>query len=94
MCRSCRHTQAAALQPRGDDKRAYVIRGFRALVEGQASEPHRLRDLAVDGSDLLELGFSEGPLLGKALEQLLEEVVEEPAHNTREWLRARAMELA
>jgi tRNA nucleotidyltransferase (CCA-adding enzyme) len=86
----------ADLRAKGRDVEADLGRlaRFRALVEDQASEPHRLRDLAVDGSDLLELGFSEGPLLGKALEQLLEEVVEEPAHNTREWLLGRARELA
>jgi len=86
----------ADLRAKGRDVEADLatLGRFRALVEGQASQPHRLRDLAVDGSDLLELGFSEGPLLGKALEQLLDEVVEEPAHNTREWLLERARELA
>jgi tRNA nucleotidyltransferase (CCA-adding enzyme) len=62
-------------------------------VEEQRGEPHQLRDLAVDGTDLLALGFSEGQKLGQTLEQLLDEVLEAPERNTREWLLERAKEL-
>jgi tRNA nucleotidyltransferase (CCA-adding enzyme) len=63
---------------------------LRALLEQQRSSPHRLKDLAVDGADLIELGYSEGPELGRALERLLDDVVEDPALNTRDELLARA----
>ena len=63
---------------------------LRALLEQEQDKPHRLADLAVDGSDLIELGFEEGPGLGRALEALLDLVVEEPALNTREQLLERA----
>ena len=66
---------------------------LRTLLEQQAEQPHRLADLAVDGADLLELGYCEGPLLGTALSKLLDEVVEDPARNRREWLLERAKEL-
>jgi tRNA nucleotidyltransferase (CCA-adding enzyme) len=66
---------------------------FRRLVEEQRGEPHQLRDLAVDGTDLLALGFSEGQKLGQTLEQLLDEVLEAPERNTRDWLLERAKEL-
>ena len=56
---------------------------LRALLEQERSQPHRLTDLAVDGSDLLELGFAEGPVLGRTLESLLDAVVDDPALNTR-----------
>src|SRR5438105_174955 len=63
---------------------------LRTLLEQERRQPHRLEDLAVDGSDLLELGYAEGPELGRALDALLDAVVDEPALNTREQLLARA----
>jgi hypothetical protein len=69
------------------------LASFRTLVESQLSSPHRLRDLAVGGDDLLALGYPAGPELGHALRALLTEVVEDPSLNTREALLARAEEL-
>jgi tRNA nucleotidyltransferase (CCA-adding enzyme) len=63
---------------------------FRELVAAERSSPHRLADLAVDGSDLIGAGYREGPELGRVLALLLEEVVEEPQRNERDWLLARA----
>ncbi|MEN3311936.1 MAG: hypothetical protein V7645_1265, partial [Actinomycetota bacterium] len=71
------------------DELAAVAR-LRALLGQEQSRPHRLTDLAVDGSDLIELGFEEGPELGRTLESLLDAVVDEPALNTRELLLERA----
>ena len=34
---------------------------FRRIVDEQLSSPHRLRDLAVDGDDLIALGYEPGP---------------------------------
>jgi tRNA nucleotidyltransferase (CCA-adding enzyme) len=65
---------------------------LRTLLERESSQPHRLADLAVDGDDLLELGFTEGPEVGRTLESLLDAVVEEPGLNTREQLLERARE--
>ena len=63
---------------------------FRTVVEEELSSPHRLRDLAVDGNDLIRLGFRPGPELGRILHELLDTVVDEPALNTRDRLLARA----
>jgi putative nucleotidyltransferase with HDIG domain len=42
------------------------------------------RDLAINGADLIrELGLSEGPLLGRMLEDLLERVINDPGLNDR-----------
>jgi tRNA nucleotidyltransferase (CCA-adding enzyme) len=60
------------------------------LIDRERAYPHRLGDLAVDGADLLELGYREGPRLGAALERLLDDVVEDPRRNTRAWLLERA----
>jgi tRNA nucleotidyltransferase/poly(A) polymerase len=65
---------------------------FRGVVEQELSSPHRLRDLAVDGNDLIALGFRPGPQLGRILHELLDLVVDEPARNTRDELLARAKE--
>ena len=67
---------------------------LRRLLEQERVHPHRLEDLAVDGSDLLQIGYSEGPDLGRALESLLDAVVENPELNTRETLLDRARALA
>ena len=66
---------------------------FRLVVEQELASPHRLSDLAVDGTDLIELGYEPGPELGRTLEGLLAEVVDEPERNSRELLLARAEEL-
>jgi tRNA nucleotidyltransferase/poly(A) polymerase len=61
----------------------------RRLEAGRGS-PHRLADLAVDGDDLIAIGYREGPELGRALEALLDDVVESPTLNARETLLDRA----
>jgi poly(A) polymerase/tRNA nucleotidyltransferase (CCA-adding enzyme) len=66
---------------------------FRTVVEQEVTSPHRLRDLAIGGDDLLALGYPAGPELGRALTTLLDEVVHDPALNTREALLKRAEEL-
>ncbi len=69
------------------------LRLFRTVVERQKSSAHRLRDLAIGGDDLLELGFSAGPEVGRTLRVLLDEVVRDPDLNTRDELLARAKDL-
>jgi tRNA nucleotidyltransferase (CCA-adding enzyme) len=59
---------------------------FRKMLEHERGQPHRLRDLAIDGNDLIELGFQPGPELGRLLRDLLHDVVEDPARNTRDVL--------
>jgi tRNA nucleotidyltransferase/poly(A) polymerase len=60
------------------------------LLESERPSPHRVADLAVDGRDLIEIGFRESPALGRVLVVLLDEVLDEPARNTREALLDRA----
>ena len=49
-----------------------------------------LKQLAVNGKDLIELGVQPGKQIGEILEVLLEEVLEEPSKNERKALLARA----
>ena len=66
---------------------------LRKVVGEQRREPHRIRDLAVNGNDLIEIGFRPGPAIGQALRKLLDDVVRTPALNTKEQLLVRAKEL-
>lgn len=45
-----------------------------------------LKDLAVNGRDLIQAGVRPGPALGEVLKAMLELVLEEPSRNTREYL--------
>ena len=67
-------------------------RVLRAVLEAERASPHRIHDLAIDGGDLIALGFAEGPELGGVLRLLLDDVIEDPARNDREHLLARAAE--
>ena len=63
---------------------------FRGRLRRERAQPHRLADLAVDGNDLIGLGFKPGPELGHTLRDLLRQVVDDPASNTRAALLRRA----
>lgn len=52
-----------------------------------------LKDLAVNGSDLIAAGMKPGKELGQVLDRLLELVLEEPERNTKEWLLSRAKDI-
>jgi tRNA nucleotidyltransferase (CCA-adding enzyme) len=52
----------------------------KIIAENQAFS---LKDLAVNGSDLLEAGFLPGPKLGAALQALLAQVIEETLPNEK-----------
>ena len=51
--------------------------------------PLALKDLAVRGDDLIAAGVRPGPEVGEALARLLEEVLEDPARNTKQYLLSR-----
>ena len=66
---------------------------FRGVLKAEQRSPHRLRDLAVGGDDLIALGHRPGPQIGITLRTLLQEVVRDPSLNTRAYLLERAREL-
>ena len=45
-----------------------------------------VKDLAVDGSDLIAQGIPSGPEIGQILHAMLEDVLDEPERNNREYL--------
>jgi hypothetical protein len=53
-----------------------------------------LRDLKINGNDLIAMGMSPGPLLGEILNSLMEQVLDDPSCNRRGILLERAKNLA
>jgi tRNA nucleotidyltransferase/poly(A) polymerase len=66
----------------------------KRLVEVQ-KEPFSVRDLKIDGNDVMrELKLKPGPEVGKILEKLFEEVVEKKVENNKEELLKRLIALS
>ncbi len=65
----------------------------RIARELDANPPLELRDLAINGSDLVgELAIKPGPIVGEILDRLLGLVIADPAQNKREVLLEHARE--
>ena len=45
-----------------------------------------VKDLCVSGKDLMDAGISPGPMMGQILSAMLEDVLDEPSHNTKDYL--------
>jgi len=56
-------------------------------------EVHKFSNLAVNGRDLIAIGFKEGPELGSILSALHEEVLDDPNLNQKETLLGRASKM-
>jgi tRNA nucleotidyltransferase (CCA-adding enzyme) len=57
------------------------VRALRAILHERP--PLTITDLALDGSDLQELGLLPGPQFGEIFRYLLEEVLDHPEANNR-----------
>lgn len=61
----------------------------------QLFEPMEINDMAIDGKDVMEvLGAPPGPIVGKVLKELFDEVLEDTSKNTKEYLLSRIKEAA
>ncbi|WP_102377830.1 hypothetical protein [Raoultibacter timonensis] len=54
----------------------------------EAQEAFSLKDLAVNGTDLIALGIAPGPEIGRLLEEVLEAVIDERVPNEKSSLLA------
>lgn len=61
----------------------------RIREELNKKPPFGPKDLAINGQDLMEHGYPEGPAIGKKLRELVELVLDQPELNTREELLKR-----
>ncbi|HAL03353.1 MAG TPA: CCA tRNA nucleotidyltransferase [Lachnospiraceae bacterium] len=67
------------------------LEDIKALREIYASvmekrQAYKISDLAVDGKALINEGIQPGKQIGEILSNMLEDVIEEPAHNDKEYL--------
>jgi len=65
-------------------------RRIREIIDN--NEPYKLSQLNINGNDLMNLGFQEGPILRDVLQYLLDRVMEEPDKNRKDVLKEMAME--
>lgn len=72
----------------GNDEKLYEINSFRNRIEHiiNRGDPLTVRDLAVNGKDILALGIREGQEVGWILDVLLEKVLKNPDDNHKELL--------
>ncbi len=68
---------------------AAVASAYHRAIRIAFRDPVEIGDLAVDGDDLLSAGVPAGPEIKRMLERLLDDVLEDPARNTRDALLAR-----
>jgi putative nucleotidyltransferase with HDIG domain len=71
----------------------YRLRYLRYLIEKVHLEPITPKMLKISGHDILNLGVPQGPRVGWILKALLEEVIDDPKKNDRDYLLKRAKEL-
>lgn len=72
----------------------YRLRKYHAMIEEVLHDPISVGQLVVDGTVLMnELHVKPGPRMGWILHALLEEVLDDPKKNTREYLDKRVGEL-
>ena len=70
-----------------EEKLAYERETMKLYAEiMKEKDPVTLKDLAVSGEDLIKIGYTPGPEIGKKLGELLDIVMEDPKCNTKEIL--------
>lgn len=76
------------------EKLAYIDE-FEKIYNGIIEKKQALSigEIEITGGDLISMGLKEGPLVGKVLKELFEEVLNNPEKNTQEYLRDRAGKL-
>ncbi|PIR61450.1 MAG: hypothetical protein COY81_02350 [Candidatus Pacebacteria bacterium CG_4_10_14_0_8_um_filter_43_12] len=78
----------------GARKTSWRLEEMKERMTQQLHQPFDLSNLAINGTDLIkELVIQPGPIIGKILQQLLEEVLENPELNTKEKLLTRSRTL-
>lgn len=72
----------------------FRFRKYKAMVDQALRDPISVKMLEIDGNEIMELtGEKPGKKLGYVLHALLEEVLDNPGINTKEYLKTRVLEL-
>lgn len=84
---------AAGQNPRFWPEREAYVNSLRAGLQEILAQDScfSLKDLAVKGSDLIAVGYQTGGVLGKCLQRLLDEVLDERLPNEKDALLAKAV---
>lgn len=73
----------------------YRLRYLMAMIEKVKQDPISAKMIKINGNDIMkELNIEPGPKIGKILSVLLEEVLDEPEKNSKEYLVSRIKNLA
>lgn len=72
----------------------FRLRKYMSMVDEALRDPISVSMLNIDGTKLIGLGEVPGPRIGWILHALLEEVLDDPSKNTKEYLEKRALEFA
>ncbi len=78
----------------GARKTSWRLEKFKEKLAEVQKQPFTVEDLKVDGHDVMKiLNISPGPLVGRVLNQLFEEVVEDKTKNERKYLLQRIKQI-
>ncbi len=80
----------------GAQRAAVATNNMRGLVDEvrKGQQPTDLKNLAINGNTLIQMGIPSGPQIGAILRQLLDHVIEVPADNNPAALETLAMQFA
>lgn len=70
----------------------FRLRKYMSMIDEAMRDPISVSMLKIDGTRMIEMGEKPGPRIGWVLHALLEEVLDDPAKNTAEYLENRTQE--
>jgi tRNA nucleotidyltransferase (CCA-adding enzyme) len=71
----------------------FRLRKYMSMIDEAMRDAISVGMLKIDGQRLMEIGQKPGPRMGWILHALLEEVLDDPAKNTEEYLEKRAQDM-
>ncbi len=79
----------------GSKATSWRLTELQKRIGEQFYEPLSLKDLVIDGGDIMQiLNIPPSKKIGEILNTLFEEIIEDSSHNTKEYLEKRVKELA
>lgn len=77
-----------------EEPESWRLKLFRDKIKNVLTKPFTVQDLKINGRDVMEaMKIKPGPKVGKILNQLFEEVLEDDEKNTREYLMGKLDEI-
>lgn len=76
-------------------EKPYRLRKYQSMIEEALRDPISVGQLNIDGGEIMDITRSKpGPRIGWILHALLEEVLDDPNKNSKEYLNEKVLELA